>query len=175
MVPGTAEEMFSGLTKDSEIWHPVKSLRGLLSFCFVIPGQGEVPNGISGYPLFKPLPMRMEMAHMASQALRSCFLFQVDISGDCKVTYQAQQDKVVKIKALDTCKIERSGFTTANQVRQLPRRHSTNDILQRFKIIEKQQSNKPRKSLSLQAPHQQIFQCVVGVLMMGDGVKEALF
>lgn len=42
--------------------------------------------------------------------------FQVDISGDCKVTYQSHQDKVIKIKALDSCKIERSGFTTSNQV-----------------------------------------------------------
>ncbi|XP_032117430.1 microsomal triglyceride transfer protein large subunit isoform X2 [Sapajus apella] len=39
-----------------------------------------------------------------------------DISGNCKVTYQAHQDKVIKIKALDSCKIERSGFTTPNQV-----------------------------------------------------------
>ncbi|KAM5285653.1 microsomal triglyceride transfer protein large subunit isoform 2-T3 [Hipposideros larvatus] len=41
---------------------------------------------------------------------------EVDISGDCQVTYQAHQDKVTKTKALDSCKIERSGFTTRNQV-----------------------------------------------------------
>eukprot|EP00070_Physeter_catodon_P007006 XP_007115091.1 microsomal triglyceride transfer protein large subunit isoform X4 [Physeter catodon] len=41
---------------------------------------------------------------------------EVDISGDCKVTYQAHQDKVIKIKALDSCKAERSGFTTLNPV-----------------------------------------------------------
>lgn len=58
------------------------------------------------------------MVHTTSQALRSYFLLQVDISGDCKVTYQAQQDKVIKMKALDTCKIERPGFTTLNQVRK---------------------------------------------------------
>ncbi|XP_045392840.1 microsomal triglyceride transfer protein large subunit isoform X3 [Lemur catta] len=40
----------------------------------------------------------------------------VDISGDCKVTYQAHQDKVIKTKALDSCKIARSGFTIPNQV-----------------------------------------------------------
>uniref|UniRef100_I3M7X3 Microsomal triglyceride transfer protein large subunit n=1 Tax=Ictidomys tridecemlineatus TaxID=43179 RepID=I3M7X3_ICTTR len=39
-----------------------------------------------------------------------------DVSGNCKVTYQAHQDKVIKIKALDSCKIERSAFTTQNQV-----------------------------------------------------------
>ncbi|KAM6221452.1 microsomal triglyceride transfer protein large subunit [Rhynchocyon petersi] len=41
---------------------------------------------------------------------------EVDISGDCKVTYQAHQDKVIKIKALDSCKISRPGFTTQNQI-----------------------------------------------------------
>ncbi|XP_004617690.2 microsomal triglyceride transfer protein large subunit [Sorex araneus] len=41
---------------------------------------------------------------------------EVDVSGDCKVTYQAQQDKVIKVKALDSCKIERPGFKTLNQV-----------------------------------------------------------
>ena len=32
------------------------------------------------------------------------------------MTYQAHQDKVTKIKALDSCKIERAGFTTPHQV-----------------------------------------------------------
>uniref|UniRef100_A0A8C6HF66 Microsomal triglyceride transfer protein large subunit n=1 Tax=Mus spicilegus TaxID=10103 RepID=A0A8C6HF66_MUSSI len=56
------------------------------------------------------------LASLFQMQLSSGTTNEVDISGDCKVTYQAQQDKVVKIKALDTCKIERSGFTTANQV-----------------------------------------------------------
>lgn len=60
--------------------------------------------------------LKRGLASLFQMQLTSGTTNEVDISGDCKVTYQAQQDKVVKIKALDTCKIERSGFTTANQV-----------------------------------------------------------
>lgn len=60
--------------------------------------------------------LKRGLASLFQMQLSSGTTNEVDISGDCKVTYQAQQDKVVKIKALDTCKIERSGFTTANQV-----------------------------------------------------------
>jgi hypothetical protein len=65
---------------------------------------------------FQATSTRIQMAHTKSQALCSCFSFQEDISGSCQVTYQAQQNRVVKVKALDSCKIERPGFTTTNQV-----------------------------------------------------------
>lgn len=60
--------------------------------------------------------LKRGLASLFQMQLSSGTTNEVDISGDCKVTYQAQQDKVVKIKALDTCKIERSGFTTVNKV-----------------------------------------------------------
>ncbi|XP_075837368.1 microsomal triglyceride transfer protein large subunit [Microtus pennsylvanicus] len=60
--------------------------------------------------------LKRGLASLFQMQLSSGTTNEMDISGDCKVTYQAQQDKVVKIKALDTCKIERSGFTTVNQV-----------------------------------------------------------
>uniref|UniRef100_A0A8C2M2F2 Microsomal triglyceride transfer protein large subunit n=1 Tax=Cricetulus griseus TaxID=10029 RepID=A0A8C2M2F2_CRIGR len=60
--------------------------------------------------------LKRGLASLFQMQLTSGTTNEVDISGDCKVTYQAQQDKVVKTKALDTCKIERSGFTTVNQV-----------------------------------------------------------
>ncbi|XP_037007818.2 microsomal triglyceride transfer protein large subunit [Artibeus jamaicensis] len=60
--------------------------------------------------------LKRGLASLFQMQLSSGTTKEVDISGDCKVTYQAQQDKVTKIKALDSCKIERSGFTTANQV-----------------------------------------------------------
>ncbi|XP_055484158.1 microsomal triglyceride transfer protein large subunit [Psammomys obesus] len=60
--------------------------------------------------------LKRGLASLFQMQLSSGTTNEVDISGDCKVTYKAQHDKVVKIKALDTCKIERSGFTTANQV-----------------------------------------------------------
>ncbi|XP_004040228.3 microsomal triglyceride transfer protein large subunit isoform X1 [Gorilla gorilla gorilla] len=56
------------------------------------------------------------LASLFQTQLSSGTTNEVDISGNCKVTYQAHQDKVIKIKALDSCKIARSGFTTPNQV-----------------------------------------------------------
>ncbi|XP_012879222.1 PREDICTED: microsomal triglyceride transfer protein large subunit [Dipodomys ordii] len=60
--------------------------------------------------------LKRGLASLFQMQLSSGTVNEEDISGNCQVTYQAQQDKVVKIKALDSCKIERSGFTTANQV-----------------------------------------------------------
>ncbi|KAM5255217.1 microsomal triglyceride transfer protein large subunit [Ctenodactylus gundi] len=60
--------------------------------------------------------LKRGLASLFQMQLSSGTANEVDVSGNCKVTYQAQQDKVVKIKALDSCKIERSGFTTPNQV-----------------------------------------------------------
>lgn len=60
--------------------------------------------------------LKRGLASLFQMQLSSGTINEVDISGDCKVTYQAQQDKVIKMKALDTCKIERPGFTTLNQV-----------------------------------------------------------
>ncbi|XP_055970136.1 microsomal triglyceride transfer protein large subunit [Sorex fumeus] len=56
------------------------------------------------------------LASLFQMQLSSGNANEVDVSGDCKVTYQAQQDKVIKVKALDSCKIERPGFKTLNQV-----------------------------------------------------------
>ncbi|XP_069834454.1 microsomal triglyceride transfer protein large subunit [Dendropsophus ebraccatus] len=41
---------------------------------------------------------------------------EVDVSGNCKVTYRTQQNQVTKIKDLDTCKISKTGFTNSNKV-----------------------------------------------------------
>uniref|UniRef100_A0A8C6HGU1 Microsomal triglyceride transfer protein large subunit n=1 Tax=Mus spicilegus TaxID=10103 RepID=A0A8C6HGU1_MUSSI len=81
-----------------------------ICFCFVkeFYSYENEPVGIEN--------LKRGLASLFQMQLSSGTTNEVDISGDCKVTYQAQQDKVVKIKALDTCKIERSGFTTANQV-----------------------------------------------------------
>ncbi|XP_023075846.1 microsomal triglyceride transfer protein large subunit isoform X2 [Piliocolobus tephrosceles] len=56
------------------------------------------------------------LASLFQTQLSSGTTNEIDISGNCKVTYQAHQGKVIKIKALDSCKIARSGFTTPNQV-----------------------------------------------------------
>ncbi|XP_036892145.1 microsomal triglyceride transfer protein large subunit [Sturnira hondurensis] len=76
---------------------------------------------VKGFYSYENEPVAIEnlkrgLASLFQMQLNSGTTNEVDISGDCKVTYQAQQDKVTKIKALDSCKIERSGFTTVNQV-----------------------------------------------------------
>uniref|UniRef100_A0A8C9AAN4 Microsomal triglyceride transfer protein large subunit n=1 Tax=Prolemur simus TaxID=1328070 RepID=A0A8C9AAN4_PROSS len=60
--------------------------------------------------------LKRGLASLFQTQLSSGTADEVDISGDCKVTYQAHQDKVIKTKALDSCKIARSGFTIPNQV-----------------------------------------------------------
>uniref|UniRef100_A0A671DVU7 Microsomal triglyceride transfer protein large subunit n=1 Tax=Rhinolophus ferrumequinum TaxID=59479 RepID=A0A671DVU7_RHIFE len=79
--------------------------------------HGKVKN----YYSYQNEPVAIEnlkrgLASLFQMQLSSGTTDEVDISGDCKVTYQAHQDKVTKTKALDSCKIERPGFTTRNQV-----------------------------------------------------------
>lgn len=59
--------------------------------------------------------LKRGLASLFQMQLSSGTSNEVDISGNCKVTYQASQDSVIKIKALDSCKIARSGFSTPNQ------------------------------------------------------------
>lgn len=60
--------------------------------------------------------LKRGLASLFQMQLSSGSTSEVDVSGDCKVTYQAQHDRVVKVKALDSCTIERPGFTTRNQI-----------------------------------------------------------
>ncbi|XP_007495957.1 microsomal triglyceride transfer protein large subunit [Monodelphis domestica] len=60
--------------------------------------------------------LKRGLASLFQMQLTSGTSDEVDISGNCKVTYQAHHDKVTKIKALDTCKTEMPGFTTQNKV-----------------------------------------------------------
>ncbi|KAM7021284.1 microsomal triglyceride transfer protein large subunit [Passerculus sandwichensis] len=41
---------------------------------------------------------------------------EVDISGKCDTTYNVRQDQVTKIKDLDSCEIEKKGFTSHNKI-----------------------------------------------------------
>lgn len=60
--------------------------------------------------------LKRGLASLFQMQLSSGTTNEVDVSGDCKVTYQAQQDKVIKVKALDSCKLDRPGFRALNQV-----------------------------------------------------------
>ncbi|KAG8518368.1 Microsomal triglyceride transfer protein large subunit [Galemys pyrenaicus] len=80
-----------------------------------------VHGKIKDYYAYQNEPVAIEnlkrgLASLFQMQLSSGSTSEVDVSGDCKVTYQAEQDKVVKVKALESCKIERAGFTTPNQV-----------------------------------------------------------
>ncbi|CAN2388952.1 microsomal triglyceride transfer protein [Pristimantis euphronides] len=43
-------------------------------------------------------------------------LTEADVSGNCKVTYLVKENRVTKIKQLDTCKISKTRFTNINKV-----------------------------------------------------------
>ncbi|XP_069486823.1 microsomal triglyceride transfer protein large subunit isoform X2 [Ambystoma mexicanum] len=56
------------------------------------------------------------LASLFQVQLNSGSINEEDVSGNCKVTYQARQNQVTKMKALDTCKIAKTGFTSHNKL-----------------------------------------------------------
>lgn len=60
--------------------------------------------------------LKRGLASLFQLQMHSGSVREVDISGKCNVTYQVRQDQVTKIKALDTCEIEKTGFTSHNQI-----------------------------------------------------------
>ncbi|KAG9480329.1 hypothetical protein GDO78_012028 [Eleutherodactylus coqui] len=53
---------------------------------------------------------------------------ELDVSGNCKVTYKAKQNQVTKIKELDTCKISKTGFTNSNKVLGISNKETSSTI-----------------------------------------------
>ncbi|XP_029453118.1 microsomal triglyceride transfer protein large subunit [Rhinatrema bivittatum] len=60
--------------------------------------------------------MKRGLASLFQIQLNSGSSNEVDVSGNCKVTYQVRQNQVTKIKALNTCKKAKSSFTSHNKV-----------------------------------------------------------
>ncbi|XP_006023739.1 microsomal triglyceride transfer protein large subunit [Alligator sinensis] len=60
--------------------------------------------------------LKRGLASLFQMQLHSGAVREVDVSGKCNVTYQARQDQVTKIKAVDTCEIEKTGFTSYHQI-----------------------------------------------------------
>ncbi|NXA54428.1 MTP protein, partial [Nothocercus julius] len=60
--------------------------------------------------------LKRGLASLFQVQLHSGAVREVDVSGECNVTYQVRQDQVTKIKALDSCEIEKTGFTSPNQI-----------------------------------------------------------
>ncbi|MEE6460602.1 hypothetical protein FKM82_001032 [Ascaphus truei] len=62
------------------------------------------------------LNIKRGLASLFQIQLNSGSVNEVDVSGTCKVTYQMRQNRVNKIKELNTCKISKTGFTNSNKV-----------------------------------------------------------
>ncbi|NXP52722.1 MTP protein, partial [Heliornis fulica] len=56
------------------------------------------------------------LASLFQLQLHSGAAHEVDISGKCNTTYHVRQDQVTKIKALDSCEIEKQGFNSHNRI-----------------------------------------------------------
>ncbi|NWJ08051.1 MTP protein, partial [Crypturellus undulatus] len=60
--------------------------------------------------------LKRGLASLFQVQLHSGAVREVDVSGECNVTYQVRQDQVTKIKALDSCEIGNAGFTSPYQI-----------------------------------------------------------
>ncbi|XP_064918432.1 microsomal triglyceride transfer protein large subunit [Columba livia] len=79
--------------------------------------RGKVKNFYSyqNEPVFTQ-NIKRGLASLFQLQLHSGAAQEVDISGKCNTTYHVRQDQVTKIKALDSCEIEKQGFTSHNQI-----------------------------------------------------------
>ncbi|NXJ95671.1 MTP protein, partial [Corythaixoides concolor] len=79
--------------------------------------RGKVKNFYSyqNEPVFTQ-NIKRGLASLFQLQLHSGAAHEVDISGKCNTTYHVRQDQVTKVKALDSCEIEKQGFTTHNQI-----------------------------------------------------------
>ncbi|XP_048365698.1 microsomal triglyceride transfer protein large subunit [Sphaerodactylus townsendi] len=65
------------------------------------------------------------LASLFQIQMNSGTVSEVDISGRCNVTYQARENQVTKIKALNTCKVERTGFTSHSQILDISKKSTS--------------------------------------------------
>ncbi|XP_053886723.1 microsomal triglyceride transfer protein large subunit [Malaclemys terrapin pileata] len=60
--------------------------------------------------------LKRGLASLFQIQLHSGAAREVDVSGKCNVTYHARESQVTKIKALGTCEIKKTGFTSHNEL-----------------------------------------------------------
>ncbi|NXO56766.1 MTP protein, partial [Aramus guarauna] len=79
--------------------------------------RGKVKNFYSyqNEPVFTQ-NIKRGLASLFQLQLHSGTAHEVDISGKCHTTYHVRQDQVTKIKALDSCEIEKQGFNSHNRI-----------------------------------------------------------
>ncbi|XP_063774697.1 microsomal triglyceride transfer protein large subunit [Pseudophryne corroboree] len=68
------------------------------------------------------------LASLFQIQLSSGTVTEADVSGNCKVTYQAQRNQVTKTKELNSCKISKTGFTNSNKVMGISRKQTSSSI-----------------------------------------------
>ncbi|KAJ6668882.1 hypothetical protein lerEdw1_012368 [Lerista edwardsae] len=59
--------------------------------------------------------LKRGLASLFQIQLTSAVIREVDVSGKCNVTYQVRENQVTKIKTLNSCKLQRTGFTSHHQ------------------------------------------------------------
>ncbi|XP_053559451.1 microsomal triglyceride transfer protein large subunit [Bombina bombina] len=74
------------------------------------------------------LNIKRGLASLFQIQLHSGSLSEVDVSGDCKVTYQTQKNHINKIKELNSCKIPKTGFTNSNKVLGISSKQTSSTI-----------------------------------------------
>ncbi|XP_069781718.1 microsomal triglyceride transfer protein large subunit isoform X2 [Narcine bancroftii] len=73
------------------------------------------------------------LASLFQVQLRSTSINEVDVSGKCKVNYQAHRNQVTKVKKLNSCKVAQKGFTSHSKVLGV----NTTSLSMSFYVFEK--------------------------------------
>ncbi|XP_015271476.1 PREDICTED: microsomal triglyceride transfer protein large subunit [Gekko japonicus] len=60
--------------------------------------------------------LKKGLASLFQIQMNSGVVSETDISGRCNVTYQARQNQITKIKAMNSCKLERTGFSSHSRI-----------------------------------------------------------
>ncbi|XP_061438863.1 microsomal triglyceride transfer protein large subunit [Rhineura floridana] len=68
------------------------------------------------------------LASLFQIQLTSGTVSEVDICGRCNVTYQARENQITKVKALNSCKLERTGFSNHNQFLDISKKSTSATI-----------------------------------------------
>ncbi|XP_054845791.1 microsomal triglyceride transfer protein large subunit [Eublepharis macularius] len=69
--------------------------------------------------------LKKGLASLFQIQMNSGAVSETDISGKCNVTYQARPNQITKIKALNTCKPERTGFTSHFQILDISKKSTS--------------------------------------------------
>uniref|UniRef100_A0A8D2Q067 Microsomal triglyceride transfer protein n=1 Tax=Varanus komodoensis TaxID=61221 RepID=A0A8D2Q067_VARKO len=72
--------------------------------------------------------LKRGLASLFQIQMHSGTVTEVDVCGQCNVTYQVRENQVTKIKALSSCRLERTGFTSHNQLLDVSKKSTSATI-----------------------------------------------